>query len=61
LELSPTVWEAFAIGRIALDPATDAVVKEYYGLFKEIAKKPLIPYYKAVATDFFSWLDKVTK
>ncbi len=61
LEISPAVWEAFASGGAPVDAKTRAIVKEYYDIFKQIAKKPLAPYYHAVAQDFFDWLEKVTK
>jgi hypothetical protein len=61
LEISPSVWEAFASGSTSVDGKSLATVKEYDEIFKRIAKKPLLPYYHAVATDFFEWLAKVTK
>ncbi len=60
-EISPAVWELFGSGRATLDMNAKVLTKEYHTIFLKIAKKPLIPYYKAVATDFFNWLDKVTK
>jgi hypothetical protein len=61
LDLSSAVWEVFDSGCNSLGSREVAVVKEYYGIFKRIAKKPLLPYYHAVAQDFFDWLEKVTK
>jgi hypothetical protein len=61
LEISPAVWEAFASGGVPVDTKTRAIVKEYYEIFEQIAKKPLVPYYRAVAQDFFRWLEAASK
>jgi len=60
LELSQIVWITFALGTIP-DSQTVAIIREYYSLFKQIAKKPLLPYYKAIAPDFLNWLSQISK
>ena len=61
LELSPIVWKLFKLNPAKSDSKAIQIIREYYSIFKEIAKKPLIPYYHAVARDFFKWLDLMTK
>jgi hypothetical protein len=58
LEISLTVWEAYAAGNTQLDPQTKAVVREYAALLDQVEVKPLLPYEEAVAADFFAWLRK---
>lgn len=59
MELSPTVWALYAERAIRLAPPARAIVAEYDACLRRIAKTPLLPYYEAVAGDFFDWLDKV--
>ncbi len=61
LDLSRTVWEVFALGTTTVDWKTAIVLREYYSLFRQIAKKPLMPYYQAVAKDFLDWLNRMSK
>lgn len=61
MELSPEVWKAYASGASHLTQQGTQLVREYSGIFNIIAKKPLLPYYHAVAADFFKWLDGVAQ
>ena len=61
LDLSQIVWEVFALGTTTVDWKTAIVLREYYSLFRQIAKKPLMPYYQAVAKDFLDWLSRMSK
>jgi hypothetical protein len=59
LDISPQVWEIYARGSTQL-PSEDLDLVLYYRfLYSRIAKAPLIPYYEAVAADFFEWMDEV--
>jgi hypothetical protein len=58
-EISPQVWEAFHTGDTRVAPATKTLLEEYRTLFRTIAVKPLVPYYRSVAAPFFAWLDDV--
>jgi hypothetical protein len=59
--LSPLIWEAFDSGSTNFNVPTTTIIKEYYTLFKKIVATPLLPYYHAVAPDFFKWLEAVTR
>ncbi|MFQ5570018.1 MAG: hypothetical protein ACE5G0_10110 [Rhodothermales bacterium] len=61
LDISAIVWAAFAEDASQYDPETLAYIEDYRRIFERIAKVPLVPYYKAVAPDFFRWLDEVTR
>jgi hypothetical protein len=58
-ELSPGVWAAFAQGATNADTATDADVKEYWDLFRQLVNEPVAPYYTSAAKDFFDWVRAV--
>ena len=60
-EISPTVWELYDTGKDNVDPGKRALIQEYRALFNEVAKKPLVPYYTALAPDFFRWLEAASK
>lgn len=60
-ELSPLIWEAFDSGGTKFNVPTTTLIQEYYTLFKKIVAAPLLPYYHAVAPDFFKWLEAVTR
>ena len=57
LEQSATVWQAFA-DRPPLTPALAEAANAYLEALLTIAKQPLVPYYRAAAPDFFTWLDR---
>lgn len=59
MEISPRVWSAYASGKVA--PDMKPVLKEYLQLFTDVAKVPLVRYYKAIGADFFTWLDGAAK
>jgi hypothetical protein len=59
LEMSPAVWEAYAVGNPRPDARTQALIQEYRAIYDRIALRPLVPYYEAVAADFFRWLRQV--
>lgn len=61
LEISPSVWELYSAGSKKIAAHEVALVREYIALFNDVAKASLIPYYKAVAADFFTWLDGAAK
>jgi hypothetical protein len=61
MEISSVVWKAYASGSSDLTQQSTQIVREYYEIFNKIAKKPLLPYYRAVAPDFFKWLEKVAR
>ena len=52
--ISPSVWEAF---RDRLSPPS-AEAREYLHLFLRTTYAPLLPYYRAVAPEFFRWLEE---
>ena len=54
-DLSPGVWEAFERSATSADTATDADVKEYWGLFLQLVHPEIAPYYTGAAKDFFDW------
>jgi hypothetical protein len=59
MELSAAVWELYDDGATLLDPVSRGVVAEYDACFRSISKQPLMPYYEAIAKDFFQWLGRV--
>ncbi|NLI82870.1 MAG: hypothetical protein GX443_14440 [Deltaproteobacteria bacterium] len=61
MEISSEVWKAYASGASNLSPQSTELVREYQEIFNMIGKKPLLPYYRAVAPDFFKWLEHVTR
>jgi hypothetical protein len=61
LEISPIIWQAFDSGKRKFNPKTTGFIKEYYSIFWKILKKPLLPYYSAVAKDFLKWLENFSK
>ena len=61
MEISSEVWKAYASGTPHLPQESAQLVREYAAIFNMIAKKPLLPYYQAVAPDFFKWLDGVAQ
>jgi hypothetical protein len=58
-ELSSPVWALYASGSTRLTLDEVAMIREYHSIFHNIAKAPLIPYYEAVAADFFEWMGEV--
>jgi hypothetical protein len=58
INISPAVWEIFKTGETQLSDQDLEVIKEYNAIFLCIAKTPFLPYYKAVASDFFDWLSR---
>jgi hypothetical protein len=61
MEISSGVWQAYASGASHLSQQSTQLVREYYGIFNMIAKKPLMPYYRAAAPDFFKWLEEAAR
>lgn len=59
MEISSPVWEIYATGVTTLHGQDADLVREYDTIYRRIAKAPLIPYYEAVAPDFFEWLGTV--
>ena len=60
MKISPEVWENYSRAGKVYAPSTAARIQEYKLLFNEVIPKPLIPYYRAVASDFLEWLDRVS-
>lgn len=58
-KISPNVWNAYMEGKVRQE--TKPLVQEYVALFGEVAKAPLIPYYKALSPDFFRWLEDASR
>ncbi len=58
-EISPIVWEIYKTGLTRPSNQELKVIREYNSIFRRIAKAPLLPYYKAVASNFLEWLSKV--
>lgn len=58
MEISPEVWKLYGSGATGLPQQSRALIKEFSRIFNSIAKKPLLPYYRAVVPDFFTWLDE---
>lgn len=53
-EISPRVWEMYKTQSVQ----NRDILREYHVIFRRIAKAPLVPYYKIVASDLFDWLSK---
>jgi hypothetical protein len=51
---------AFASGRDQADTGTEMLAKEFERTFSILGERPLLPYYRAVMNDFFSWIEKGT-
>lgn len=60
-ELSPVIWEAFDLSASSYNEYTINAAKDYAALLQKIVAKPLLPFYRAIAPDFFQWLEQVTK
>lgn len=60
-EISPLVWEMYNTESTDLRFQDMYILREYHAIFHRIAKAPLVPYYKAVASDMFDWLSKALK
>jgi len=58
-DISADVWQLYAEGNTQLEPEAQDLVREYFTCYQRIAKAPLIPYYEAIAGDFFRWIEKV--
>jgi hypothetical protein len=61
LDLSKTIWQIYISDNMKMDSQTKNIIKEYYSIFEKIAKKPLLPYYHAIASDFLDWLSRNSK
>lgn len=49
----------FADGAQALPPEAAKAAREFRDMFPELCEPGLLPYYKAVAKDFFAWVETV--
>jgi len=58
MKISPRVWEIYSRAGKTYAPSTAAMIQEYKFLFNEVIPRPLSPYYRAVSSDFFEWLDR---
>jgi len=58
LDISVDVWEIYRRGTSAISEGEKAVVREYDSLFKQVTKKPLLPYYTKLSPEFLSWIEK---
>lgn len=56
MDISSRVWEIYSTKITRLDSRNAKVIREYDSIYRRIAKKPLVPYYRAIAADFFRWL-----
>ncbi len=58
--ISPTVWEIYQKGNNQLSAQDLKILQEYNSIFYRIGKKPSLPYYTAIASDFLNWLAEVS-
>lgn len=56
MRLSPDIWELYSAGATTLADEQRALVADFNYCFRTIAKAPLMPYYEAIGSDFFTWL-----
>jgi hypothetical protein len=60
LDISATVWQAYASGTTKFEPELEPLITEYWHLFLRITKKDVAPFYLMSSPDYIYWLQTVT-